>query len=86
MQQFLGCGCHAGQRLSPTFLKQFHLLPDNCSSVDASVITKFLRLFLVSCGMQDGGASAAFVASTAAHEMGHIFDMGHDDSEFLHSL
>ena len=28
---------------------------------------------------QDTGASTASVASTAAHEVGHIFNMNHDD-------
>ena len=28
---------------------------------------------------QDTGASTASVASTVAHEMGHIFNMNHDD-------
>ena len=27
---------------------------------------------------QDGGRSLSSVASTAAHELGHIFNMGHD--------
>ena len=28
---------------------------------------------------QDTGSSVASVGATAAHEMGHIFDMNHDD-------
>ena len=34
----------------------------------------------ISAGLtQDTGSSVASVASTAAHELGHIFNMGHDD-------
>lgn len=29
---------------------------------------------------KDGGLSVAFVASIAAHELGHIFNMRHDDN------
>ena len=34
----------------------------------------------ISAGLvQDTGISVASVASTTAHELGHIFNMGHDD-------
>ena len=33
---------------------------------------------------QDGGRSPASVASTAAHELGHIFNMGHDGRNVQH--
>ena len=33
---------------------------------------------------QDGGRSLSAVASTAAHELGHIFNMGHDGISTRH--
>ena len=32
---------------------------------------------------QDGGRNLAGVATTVAHELGHIFNMDHDDGEIL---
>ena len=32
---------------------------------------------------QDGGRSLSSTASTAAHELGHIFNMGHDGKKLL---
>ena len=43
----------------------------------------------ISAGLtQDTGTSVASVSSTAAHELGHIFNMNHDDapSEFISVL
>ena len=57
----------------------------HCSGIDLDNSTAGIAVRRSMCSerdsvgvTQDGGRSLSSVASTAAHEMGHIFNMGHD--------
>ena len=56
-----------------------------CSGIDIDGSTVGIAFTRAMCSdsqsvgvTQDGGSSLSSVASTAAHELGHIFNMGHD--------
>ncbi len=54
--------------------------------IDFDLNTVGIAFLTTMCGAsavgltQDGGRSVASVASTAAHELGHILNMAHDDA------
>ena len=66
---------------------QLHLIRPARSGIDLDnntigiAFTRVMCDSLMAVGVtQDGGRAVSSVSSTAAHELGHIFNMEHDDS------